>query len=45
MQAQQTGQRRCSRSTVYRTLYMLVELGMLLQRDASNFVFRKNVGR
>lgn len=45
IQAQQTGQRRCSRSTIYRTLYMLVELGMLLQRDATNLVFRKNVGR
>ncbi|WP_417386286.1 transcriptional repressor [Gimesia sp.] len=44
-QAKQVEQRRCSRSTVYRTLSMLVELGMLSQRDDIDFVFRKIVGR
>ncbi|EDL61489.1 hypothetical protein [Gimesia maris] len=43
MQAQQAEQRRCARATIYRTLYMLVELSMLLQRDTLNFVYRKNV--
>lgn len=42
-QTKQVEQRRCARSTVYRTLNMLVELGMLSQRDAMNFVYRKNV--
>ncbi|WP_417375149.1 transcriptional repressor [Gimesia maris] len=53
-QTKQVEQWRCSRSTVYRTLYMLVELGMLSQRDdldtllqrgETDRVFRKIVGR
>jgi len=45
IQAQQTEQRRCARSTIYRTLNMLVELGMLLQRDTTDLVFRKIADR
>ncbi|WP_339685037.1 transcriptional repressor [Gimesia maris] len=44
-QTKQVEQRRCARSTVYRTLSMLVELGMLSQRDDTDFVFRKILGR